>query len=478
MKKNIAAFVVAHIAVILAVIIAFGVISVVGRDDSAEGAEKFTGELERNITLHVLENNTAKEQGYLEELLNAFNEEYAEYGIVAVDANIDQFNDLEQSGPYGYGPDVLYQANDAVMKYVDGHHILPLPVEELDCYDQISSVAWNAYTTDISGQTYTFGVPVNIQQPLLFYRDDLLPENWEEEWDDDKNGVPDMIENWSDLYFYSKQVKEESGGSKYGYMQSLCDSYFSLGYLFTYGGYVFGGEDGKDTYDIGIDNGDSYKGAKIIRQLASAMNMESTEFTVSDNRYSRLASGTYFATMTTPDVYTMFITEMVKAGYTEEYAREHVKMVDVPALPLSGDLEDTSLGFTDMKVMGGVNGYAISSYTKYPNAALAFVNFATSYEMISKRCDMLGISPARKDIVEELGGLDKTISENLDSGSIYVMPSVRATSQIWSPLETFFSLIAGDILENRNVYATDEALKNGLANVNQQVYDAIHTLAG
>ena len=478
MKRNIALPLIAHIAVILAIIIAFGAMSVVTKDTDAEGSEKFTGELERNVTLHVLENNTAKEQGYLKELLDAFNEEYAEYGITAVDANIDQYNDLEQSGPYGYGPDVLYQANDAIMKYVDGHHILPLPIDDIECREHVSDNAWGTYTTKISNQSYTFAVPVNIQQPLLFYRDDLLPENWEEEWDDDKNGVPDMIENWSDLYFYSKQVKEESGGSKYGYMQSLCDSYFSLGYLLTYGGYVFGGEDGRDTYDIGIDNGDSYKGARIIRQLASVMNMECTQYTISDNRYSRLASGTYFATMTTPDVYTMFISEMVKAGYTEEYAREHVKMVDVPALPVSGDLEDTSQGFMDMTVMGGVNGYAISSYTKYPNAALAFVNFATSYEMITKRCDMLGISPARKDIVEELGGLDKTISDNLDNGSIYVMPSVRATSQIWPSLETFFSLIAGDILKNINEYATDEALKNGLASVNQQIYDIIHILAG
>ena len=484
--KNIVAFAAVHVAAVLALIITFGTISVVRNNgitaDTTNSQqtenEIFTGELERNITLRVLENNTAKERGYLKELLDAFNEEYAEYGIVAVDANIDQYNDLEQSGPFGYGPDVLYQANDAIMKYVDGHHILPLPTDKIDCREYVSENAWAAYTTIDSDRSYTFGVPVNVQQPLLFYRDDLLPENWEQEWDDDKNGVPDMIENWSDLYYYSRQVKEESGGERYGYMQSLCDSYFSLGYLLTYGAYVFGGEDGKDTYDIGIDNADSYKGARIIRQLSSVMNMECTQFTISDNRYSRLASGTYFATMTTPDVYTMFISEMVKAGYTEEYAREHVKMVDVPSLPVSGDLEDTSQGFMDMTVMGGVNAYAISSYTKYPNASLAFVNFATGYEMIKKRCEMLGISPARKDIVEELGGLDKTISDNLDSGSIYLMPSVRATTQIWSPLETFFSLIAGDILDNRNVYATDEQLRNGLSDVNKQIYDSIHTLAG
>lgn len=353
MKKSLVAALTAHIAVILAVIIAFGTISVIGKDGEAEGSEKFTGELEYGATLHILENNTAKERGYLQELLDAFNEAYAEYGITAVDANIDQYTDLEMAGPYGYGPDVLYQANDTIMGYVEGHHILPLPVDELDCYEYISDAAWSAYTADYDDETYIFGVPVNIQQPLLFYRDDLLPDNWEEEWDDNNDGIPDMIQTWNALYRYSKQVKEESGGTKYGYMQSLIDSYFSLGYLFSYGGYVFGGEDGNDTYDIGIDNSESYIGARIIRQLASVMNMECTEYTISDNRYYRLASGTYFATMTTPDVYMSFISAMVSAGYTEEYAYEHVKMVNVPQLPVSGDLEDDSQGFFDMTVMGG-----------------------------------------------------------------------------------------------------------------------------
>jgi len=477
MRKTLSALI-AHIAVILAVIITLGTLGIIAAGGNASGAEKFTGELERNVTLRILENDTAKEQGYLKELLDAFNEEYKEYGIKAVDANMDQYTDLETGGPYGYGPDVLYQANDAVMKYTDGKHILPLPVEQLDCYNYIGENAWNAYTASFSGQEYVFGVPVNIQQPLLYYREDLLPENWQTDWDDDKNGVPDMVENWTDLYRYSKLIRQESEGSKYGYMKSLNDGYFASGYYFSYGGYVFGGEDGKDTYDVGFSKGESYKGARIIRQLASVMNLECTEDTITKNSYSRLASGTYFATMTTPDVYTLFLKEMVNAGYTEEYARENLKVVPVPKLPISGDLEDESQGMQEMTVMGGVNGYAISSYTKAPNAALAFVNFATGYKMIGRRCELLGISPARSDIAEEKGGLNKTINENLDKGVIYVMPSVRALAQVWTPLQTFCAILADDVLNSKNVYITDQSLKDGLANVDKQIYDAIHTLAG
>ena len=191
-----------------------------------------------------------------------------------------------------------------------------------------------------------------------------------------------------------------------------------------------------------------------------------------------MAQGTYFATMTTPDVYSLFITEMVNAGYTREYAEENLVVTTVPKLPKSGNLEDESQGFMEMTVMGGVNGYAISSYTKYPNAALAFVNFATSYRMIKLRAELLAISPARSDIAIELGALNEVINANLENGVIYVMPSVRALAQVWTPIQTFCATIADDVLRGKNEYAGYEQLKAGLENVDRQIYDAIHTLAG
>ena len=308
MTKTLTA-VVAHILVVVALLTAFGILGL-ARNES-EGADKFTGELERNVKLRVLENDTAKEMGYLDELLDAFNKKYASYGIKAEDANMDQYIDLEKDGPYGYGPDILYQANDALMKYTDGKHIQPLPVEALDCYGEVSEQAWSAYAASYAGEDYIFGVPVNIQGPLLYYRKDLLPADWQTAWDKDRNGVPDMVEYWTDLYAYSKQVKSESGGKKFGYMKSLFDPYFAMGYLFSYGGYIFGDE-GRDTKDIGLSANESYKGAAVIRQLASSMNEDCIDDTITVNAYSMIGNGTYFATMTTPDVYTMFISELTR----------------------------------------------------------------------------------------------------------------------------------------------------------------------
>ena len=160
----------------------------------------YSGELEHDVTIRVLENDTAIEQGYFQELIDAFNAQYAEYGIVAVDANMDQYSNLADDGPYGYGPDVLYQANDVLMKYVEGKHIYPIPVESLECYSHIPQNAWNAYKTTVNGTEYYMGVPVNVQSSLLYYRKDMLPDNWESEWDKDGNKVPDMVENWNDMY--------------------------------------------------------------------------------------------------------------------------------------------------------------------------------------------------------------------------------------------------------------------------------------
>ncbi|WP_426350192.1 sugar ABC transporter substrate-binding protein [Alloiococcus sp. CFN-8] len=444
----------------------------------------FNGELEKNVTLRVLENDTAIQKGYFEELIKAFNEKYKDQGIVAVDANMDQYSDLANDGPYGYGPDVLYQANDVLMKYVDGKHILPLPVEDLESYDAIPETAWNAYKAEVDGESYTMGVPVNVQAPILYYRKDTLPENWEEQWDDDKNSVPDMIENWSDMYAYSKSIRE-SDPSKYGYMQSLYDVYFSAGFLFSYGGYAFG-KNNTDPEDIGWAAGEAEKGASVLLQLASLMNEESIDDSITVNAYSKLGEGSYFATLSTPDNYTTFIQEMVLAyeaqGMSKEEAKkaaeENLGIVNMPDLPKSGVLSEENPELIPGKTMGGVNGYAISAYTKAPNAALAFVEFATSYEMIMKRNEILGIVPARNDAAEELGGLSEVLYSTLEEGNIVLMPSIKEVAQMWTPGQTFFTDLAKDAYrpDGEKKFKDLPSLKAGLEEMSQQIYDAIFTL--
>lgn len=475
MKKGLT-IIILHFLVLLTVLIVIGI----QPKALEEGAEKFTGEIEQNAIIRVLENDTAIRQGYFQQLLDAFNEAYAEYGVVARDANMDQYSDLEQDGPYGFGPDVLYQANDRLMRYVDGRHVLPLPVEELETYSQIDASAWQSLQREAAGETYTFGVPVNIQGPLLYYRTDLIPTDWEENWDDNNNGIPDMLETWNHMYQFSLQRIQQG---RWGYMRSFLEPYFSIGYLFSYGGYAFGNQNTDDT-DIGFSQGEAEKGAWVIRQLASIMDERAIDDTITVTAYSQLAQGNFFATMTTPDVYTLFIDQMIAQGMSRSQAVERLGIADIPMLPKSGDLTEEITDWDEQLIpsvtMGGVHGYAISSYTNYPNASLAFIDFATKYEMILLRNELMGIAPARIDVAEAVGGLSEIINNNLIQENISVMPSIRATAQIWTPLQTFFQDIARDPFRtgSQTKYTSLDAFKDELQKIDQQIYDAIHTLGG
>ena len=128
--------------------------------------------------------------------------------------------------------------------------------------------------------------------------------------------------------------------------------------------------------------------------------------------------------------------------------------------------------------MGGINGYAISAYTKAPNACLAFVDFATSYEMMMKRSEMLGIAPAREDAAEAAGGTSALLYDNMESGNIVLMPSITEVGQIWTPGQTFFTDLAKDEFrpESEKKYKDLASMKAGLEAVDQEIYDAIFTL--
>lgn len=452
------------------------------------------------VTIRILENDTAKKSGYLEVLIKSFNEAYKDKGIEAVDANMEEYTDLATNGPYGYGPDVIYQANDQIMTYAEDKHILPVEVDKLDCYEQIPEIAWDAYRIVVDGKTYYCGVPVNIQEPMLFYREDMLPENWQTNWDKDGNGTPDFFENWNDLYAYSESLRESdtsaTGTEKYGFMQSLYDPYLASSFYLSYGAYIFGkNEDGTyNAADIGFSKNNAANGLKALKQFAGLMYEGCIDDTITLNRYEKIANGTYFCTVSTPDTYSLFIDKLtlqyenegISHAIAAKKTEENLKMTELPGLmPKDGDLSKDSAGMTEddfvnVVVMGGVNGYAISSYTKYKDACIEFVNYATGYDMVSRRTEMLGIAPAREDVAKQTGGMTDMIFKSLSEGKIYLMPSIKAVDQIWVPAQTVLGEVAKDAFNKSTgteKYVTTEDFQKALETIDRNIYDAIFALA-
>ncbi len=475
------------ISILLAVTM-LSTISACGKPGAANGAASAE---DGEITLRILENDTAKEKGYLDELLTAFNEKYKDKGIQAVDANMEEYSNLAENGPYGYGPDVIYQANDKLMAYAEDKHILALNREDFECADKIPDEAWNAFTLSVDGKQYTCGIPINVQEPMLFYRKDMLPEGWESNWDVDSNGTPDFFEDWSVLYKYSEEVINASNGEKYGLVAPCNDLYMMAEFFFSYGGYIFGkAENGTfNPEDIGFAKGDAAKGMMALKQFSGIMSEECLDDSIKQSRYSKVADGTYFCSISTPDTYVLFhdrLKEVYKnEGLSEseadEKASENLGMVELPAkLPSSGDFTSGEKD-TDTIVMGGVNGYGISAYTEHREACIEFVNFASSYDMVKKRADILGIAPTRSDVATGLGGVTSMIFDSLNAGHIYLMPSVKAIDQIWDPVGTLLSDVAKDAFrekKNESVKYTDESrMQEALETTSKSIYDAIYTLS-
>ena len=340
---------------------------------------------------------------------------------------------------------------------------------------------------------------MNAQEPMLFYREDLMPENWEQEWDNNGNKVADFLENWNDLYRFSKQLREsdESANkdSQYGYMSSMNNLYLNSNFLFSYGAYVFG-EDAQgnlNTEDIGFAGGDSAKGISALMQFAELMNESCIDDTIITNRYEKLAAGEYFCTVSTPDTYAVFVDKLKlhyeKEGLSEQEAQKkaeaNIKMTELPAkMPADGDLSKDSSTMTDQDwvntvVMGGINGYGISAYTKHKEACIEFVNFATSYDMICKRAKMLGIAPTRSDAAAQMGGTADVIFKSLEEKRITLMPSVKAVDQIWVPVQTLLGDFAKDAFRpaGEKKYTEEGSIRSALEKADQDIYNAIYTLA-
>ena len=296
-----------------------------------------------------------------------------------------------------------------------------------------------------------------------------------------------MVEFWNELYRFSQQIREADKG-KFGFALQLNNEYFNSGFLFSYGGYVFG-KNNTDDKDVGFSKGNAKLGAKIIWDLAGVMDEKCADDSFTNARTSMLAKGTIFATICTPDITTNFIKDLAleyqSEGLSEEEAiakaEENLVITSLPKLPANGDitasldLNNSSLWIAQ-KTMGGINGYGISSYSEHKDWALKFVEFATSAQMVQKRAEMLGIVPARGDVIDKIDNKATEITfKNLDDGTLVVMPSISSVKQIWTPISSGFKQIATDGCTERKY--TIEDLQGILETIDDNIYKAIHTFS-
>ena len=96
--------------------------------------------------------------------------------------------------------------------------------------------------------------------------------------------------------------------------------------------------------------------------------------------------------------------------------------------------------------------------------------------MVTKRAEMLGVVPARADALQGITDEASRVTfENLDNGTLVVMPSISAVGQIWLPISSGFKKIATDGCGDRT-YTLDD-IQSILEDISDDIYKAIHTFS-
>ena len=340
---------------------------------------------------------------FLQEDVAAFS---SAFGIDVEIVNID-INELRQqmllSAPQGEGPDV----------------IVGLPHDQLGelavggVLADMSSAATASYLSDLSEQarlafTYNgrlFGLPLFVEGPALMYNRDLVSE------------VPGTYEELVAL------AQDLTTSDTFGFLYDINNFYFSYGWFHTYGGYVFGREDGALTADdVGLANEGAVAGAEALRDLRF-----DAELIPSGTNYD-VANG-------------LFIDGALAMTYNGAWgvpqARDAGIDVGVAPMPPLADGTPWS-GFM------GVQGVLVSEFSESRTSAFNLAKWLVRSDAQLEYATREGRVPASVSALAEIAD-DPIIAGYgealLDSEP---MPNIPAMGQVWGPMGNALNVLTDD----------------------------------
>ena len=154
------------------------------------------------------------------------------------------YQEFLQAANSSKGPDMLFGlAHNNLGTFQKAGLLDEVPKDLFNREDYVSSSVWDAVSYD--GKAY--GVPISMETYALFYNKDKVKE------------VPTTMD---DL------LKEAKEYGPTGFQFPINDFYYTAAFFQTYGGYVFGGGEGKlDVKDLGFNNDGALKSYKLLQGL-------------------------------------------------------------------------------------------------------------------------------------------------------------------------------------------------------------------
>lgn len=323
------------------------------------------------------------------------------YGIPVTYENVnhtDAPGKLQTDGPAGLGPDVFLAPHDHTGSLATAGLIL-----ENYFPDEYKEAALDAAIKGTSVDGKLYGYPVSIETYALFYN---------------KDKVSKVPETWDELIEQAKAFNKED---QYGFMMEAGNFYYNYAFIGGYDGYVFGNGN-TDPADIGLNNEGAIKAGEFMKRLHDEVLPLKVEDITYDVKQTLFNDGKLLFNIDGP----WAIANHRDAG---------VNFGVAPLPKLDNGKSPTSFS--------GVKQYLVNAYTKYPNAASLYAQFATSEEMLLKRYEMTGQIPARKSLLEnETLKKDEIAMAFLEQATAAVpMPNIPEMQYVWGPMGTAFTAI-------------------------------------
>lgn len=341
----------------------------------------------------------------IEDAIKKFEEENNVKITMVEKSYADHIEDLRLDGPAGTGPDVITIPSDQV-----GTAVTEGLLKELTVDDELKGIYTEAAMQSQTVDGKVYGLPKAVETQILFYNKDLISEE----------ELPNTTDEWFEF------SKNYSDGEEYGLLALWDTLYYAQGVMGGFGSYVFGEKDGGlNPEDLGLANEGAIEGAEYIKKFYDEKVFPSgiigeQGINVLDSLFTE---GKAVAVISGP---------WNVEPYKEAGINYGVK--ELPMLP-NGE---------HMGSFIGVKSYNVSSYTKHPELAEAFVKFIANEENSKVRYEKTKEVPAVLALAEDPSVQESEAAAAIALQSQYaeLMPGITAMNSVWIPIDQALQTIA------------------------------------
>lgn len=331
----------------------------------------------------------------------------AEHGVnilVIEKAYAQQLEDLRLDGPAGSGPDVFTMPADQI-----GTAVVEGLVKEVNADDAVKASFTEAsiQSQTIDGKLY--GLPKSVETQILFYNKDLIAEE----------DLPDSLEGWYEL-------SQNNTSDAYAFLALFDQLYYTMGVIGGYGGYIFN-QDENGNYlpeDVGLNNAGAVEAVDYVSKFY-------TEKLFPDGIIGEQGINVLEA---------LFVEGRVQAVISGPWNLEPFSSAGlnygVKELPLLPNGEH-------MQSVAGVKSYNISSYTKNPELAEAFLLFITNEENSLVRYEETLEVPAVLALSEHPTVVENDAAEAiaLQSEHAKLVPGIVQMNEVWNSMDPALQIV-------------------------------------